>query len=286
MSELYLRKKSLTLAQQVFPHLSGDDLNKSADHILTYIQSDHYQNFIGLQMVADDVLIFSEMINHVTDQNKVPERLVLRDYQRDLLSKWQTGEDTVVLHSRHMGISLCLSIYALWLASFQNKVNLAYIVSNHTSVQATTRRIMQLYYAYGGFELPEITKSNTNKLEFANGNQIFVVKNSTYVMGASMSHVLTEDTASCSLADEDNLYSTIMFANRGQTIMTGTPYRNLGMFYEVAETNSLFNNVQRIELPYSLNPSFDSAWETKQKASMSPETFENQFNCKYIDVRS
>lgn len=283
MSDVHFRQKSLVLARQIYPLIDGDDLITEAERIFTYLQSNNYQNFIGLNMLSDDILSFSEML-FVQSPSNNNRPLNLYEYQRDLLMAWQTGEDSLVVHARQMGITLLLCVYALWLASFRNKINLGFMVTRRAVMQEMIHRIVQLHTT-SAFTLPGIDHFTSSSIEFENGNKIQMLTPSTYVVGGALSHILVENAAYSSFADDENVYSSIMFATRGQAIVTSTPCKTAGLFYELAESNILFNQSQKRVITFDAKGPDTSGWETYMRSVIGDESFENEYLCKFIDIK-
>lgn len=280
MDKTYFKQKSLILARQLYPTLDGDFLIQEAERIFTYLSTNNYQNFIGLNLIFDDILSFTEMLMAPWSTDKP---LTLYEYQRDLLSQWQTGADNVVVHGRSMGITMLLCIYALWLASFKNDVHIGIVCPNTRSGADMSIQICE-FHNQSNFKLPAITKYNRNAVELANGNKIRFLTPSTYMVGISFSHVFADNASAISFADDENFYSTIMFANSGQSLITGTPGFNVGIFYDMVSNPVLFKN-QKTFVPYGFHPDYSNEWERKMRAQMGNEEFENQFNCEFKDAQ-
>ncbi|MNK57778.1 hypothetical protein D3C87_768420 [compost metagenome] len=281
MDNTYFKQKSLILARQIYPNLDGDSLIQEAERIFSYLNANEYQNFIGLNMIADDVVSFAEML---TIRDSVADRkLQLYDFQRDTLNHWQSGTDNIVVHARQMGISMLICIYALWLASFKSGINVCIVSPKAASAQLLTQQVIE-FHKFCGFKLPALTKANRNQLQFANRNRIAFLNPSTYMIGTSFSHVLADNAASISYADDENFYSTIMLANSGQSIITGTPGNNVGVFYDMVSSKVLFQN-QKTYLPFDHHPRYTKAWEDHMRAAIGNEAYEREYNCEFTEAR-
>lgn len=281
MDNAHFKQKALILAHQIYPNLDGDELIAEANRIFSYLCSNKYQNFIGLNMISDDILSFAEMLSTQTNHNTL-EPLELRDFQRSLLSSWQAGNDQVILHARGVGLTLTLCIYALWIASFRNNVHMGFIVGNPSRMKPLIHQIIA-FHTNSAFSLPSIQFYTGSSITFSNGNKIKFLSPSTMVVGSSLSHVLADDAANISFADDDNFYSTIMLANRGQLIVSGTPGMNIGIFYEL--TNSAILNVSPVKIPWSENPEYTQVWAKKMRGDLGSEAFENQYECQFRSSR-
>ncbi len=281
MDKTYFKQKSLILARQLYPTLDGDSLIQEAERILAYLVANDYQNFIGLNLMSDDILSFTEMLNTPW---AIDKPLSLYSYQKDLLTQWQTGADNVVVHGRSMGISMLLCIYSLWLTAFKSDVHIGIVCPNARVGADMATRICE-FHNLSNFKLPDITKYNKNAVELANGNKIRFLTPSTYLVGITFSHVFADAASLISFADDENFYSTIMFANTGQSLITGTPGFNVGIFYDMVSNQVLFKN-QKTFLPYSVHPNYSPEWERTMRIQMGNEEFDNQYDCEFKDAQA
>jgi len=283
MVSTHFREKALVLARQLYPELDGESLIAEAERIFAYLSANNYQNFVGLNLIAEDVVGFAEMLSldHNSQGKQVP--LVLRDYQRDLLSSWQDESDQIILHAKNMGISLLLCVYALWISCFKPKTNLGYVVLGSNPMEIINRQIRVLHGTCS-VALPRVYNWTRSSIQFENGSKILFLKPNTYLLGHSLTHVLSDDTGHISFADDENFYSTIMFANTGQLIAAGVPGPNMGIFHDLATTHVVNAAVKKV--PYSLHPDYTPAIEKKIRADIGHSAYENQYNCQFKDYRS
>lgn len=283
MSNAHFKQKSLVLAKQIYPELEGEALISEAERIFVYLSSNAYQNFVGYSMVSDDIVSFASMLFLQDNSAGKSVPLILRDYQIDALEKITDGHDHILLHGRNMGVSLMLRIYALWTACFRNSVNMGYVVIHKEKARQTIREIIALHAscAFCGVRISNYTSSS---ITFDNGNKIHFIGPSTYVVGHSLTHVVADDAANISYSDDDNFYSTILFANTGPMIAASVPANNMGIFHELTLSSILSTTTHK--LPYSLHPDYSEGWEKHVRLELGDETYENQYNCKFRDVRN
>lgn len=278
----YFKTQSLLLAKRIYPEKTGDELIAEADLIFKYMISNGATNFLAHNYLSNDASGFATTLctQDIYFTRRVP--LILHDFQKKLLEDWQTGNDHIVIHARSMGMTMLIQIYALWLASFKSNVNIGIIVHSRAEKENMVAGIMSFYNTCS-LQLPKIQNFTSSSITFKNYNKIIILTPSTYVVGRTLTHVLSDNTANLNFADEETFYGTIMLANVGQLVCVGTPAYDVGMFYDLAMGKIL--NAQLSKLPYNLHPQYDTTWASIKRKELSHEDFENQYNCQFKSVR-
>lgn len=275
MSGTRFHQMCVDLAKQIHPEIDGDQLIEMSNRIHIYLSQNGSQNLVSLNLMSTNVFAFTETLS----LNGKP--LVLRQYQNDLLSSWQAGDESLVVHARGLGISLMLAIYTLWLACFGENVRIGYVSTSATRQTEAIRLIVGLYES-SNFELPPLTQNNRRSLQFENGNRITFMQPTTYGHGMSLSNLIVEDASSISLNNDDNIYSLFLLTS-GQVIITGCPNVNVGIFHELATSPIWFPN-GKTYLPYSVNPEYDADWADGMRGILGNKAFENQYNLAYNNL--
>ena len=278
----YFKTQSLILAKKIYPEKSGDDLIAEAELIFKYMISNGVTNFLAFNYLCNDVSGFATTLctQDTYFSRRIP--LLLHDYQKKLLLDWQTGNDYTVVHARSMGITMLIQIYALWLATFKSNINMGIVVHRREDRENMVKGIMT-FYNTSSLQLPKITKVTSTSITFDNSNKIKIISPATYIVGRSLTHVISDGTQEINHADEETFYNTIMLANVGQLIAAGTPEYDIGMFYDLT-TGKLLNS-QVVNVPYNLNPQYDQAWQNIKQKELSHWDFEAQYNCQFKSVR-
>jgi len=278
------REKSLILAKQLYPDLYGDDLVAEADRIFKYLSDNEFRNFVSLDIMSRDALAFTSFVSlgkHGTKTMMHP--FSPYGYQEDLMKTWMSGKDSIVVHARGMGITTMLCFFSLWRACFHSGVYMGYVAPNSAAIDEALRLILRLH-ASSLFELPLVSHYTNSSIVFSNGNKIMFLTPTVYLLGRSLSHLVVEGTGSIPLSDQDNLYSTMMFANHGHMIVAGTAGPDIGIFHSLATDPSIYGSLTT-ELPYSLHPLWTPQWEAQTRQQIGDQAYAARYNCEFYKVR-
>ncbi len=272
MSSSRLDQYCRDMAIRLNPQYSVSDILKEAADIRAYLNTNSSTNLGSLHLMYKDLLAFSETLS--LDGGP----LQLRDYQADLLKAWGTGEESLVIHARGMGMTLLLAVYAVWLVSFHEDATVA-IVSASDAENRTIREIVSRLHRFCDYPLPKIKQQNRTNLTFDNENSIHFITFGTYVLGKSISHLLVDNAGQISFSNDENIYSLFLMTS-DQVVMVGTPNRSAGIFHDLASSHTWFPKGKKY-LPFTEYDAYDEVWEAQMRKELNYSDFESEYNCYF-----
>src|SRR5574343_4605 len=181
---------------------------------------------VELQKCAKDPVYFIRnyvKIQHPT-RGSVPFELY--DYQLEMIDAVHNHKDTILLCSRQLGKTTVVSMYILWMTTFQEDV-VAIIASK--AMSHATEIMSRIKYAYE--ELPDWLQAgckfyNRTSIEFDNGSKIKSEATTEKTgRGSSPTIVFLDEIAFISKRIQDELWASLApaLSTGGKFVLTSTP---------------------------------------------------------------
>lgn len=228
-------------------------------------------------------------IQHPT-RGSVPFELY--DYQLEMLEAIHTHKDTVLLCSRQLGKTTVVSMYILWMTTFQDDV-VAVIASK--AMAHATEIMSRIKYAYE--ELPDWLKAgckfyNRTSIEFDNGSKIKSEATTEKTgRGSSPTIVFLDEIAFISKRIQDELWASLApsLSNGGKFILTSTPNGDDELFATLWRgANSGANSFYPLKVLWYQHPERGdgSGYYEDMKGKLGPVKARQELDCEFLSSDS
>lgn len=245
---------------------------------------------VELQKCAKDPVYFIRnyvKIQHPT-RGSVPFELY--DYQLEMIDAVHNHKDTILLCSRQLGKTTVVSMYILWMTTFQEDV-VAIIASK--AMSHATEIMSRIKYAYE--ELPDWLKAgckfyNRTSIEFDNGSKIKSEATTEKTgRGSSPTIVFLDEIAFISKRIQDELWASLApaLSTGGKFVLTSTPngddelYANLWRG-AMSGQNSFFP----VKVLWHQHPDRGPEYYEEMKGKLGPVKARQELDCEFLSSDS
>jgi len=138
----------------------------------------HWKEEYTLKMVNDlkqckeDLLYFAENFFYIIDPDKGKLKIELFDYQKKALNTLLNNRQVILLASRQIGKTTMLTIYALWIACFNEYQNIIIVANKESTAIEIFRRVRLAYEEMPNWSKPGVKEYGKTSLELENGSRI------------------------------------------------------------------------------------------------------------------
>lgn len=186
----------------------------------------------------------------------------------------------LILKARQTGLSNAIAIEALHLAITRPDSTILFVSRN----QDLARNLITycLHAMYGLRNLPELDKENQSELAFANGSRIISLPaNPSTGRGIAATRVYLDEFAFC--AYDALIYESIIgtISTGGSMTILSTPNGRNNMFFRLwagLEGGAWSKH----QVHWSDCPRYDEAWAERTRASMTRQSFAQEYDLDFI----
>ena len=138
----------------------------------------HWKEEYTLEMVNDlkrckeDLLYFAENFFYIIDPDKGKLKIELFDYQKKALNTLLNNRQVILLASRQVGKTTLLTIYALWIACFNEYQNIIIVANKESTAIEIFRRVRLAYEEMPNWSKSPAREYGKTSLELENGSRI------------------------------------------------------------------------------------------------------------------
>ena len=125
-----------------------------------------------IQKAKEDVLYFAENFFYIVNPDEGKIKIPLFDFQRDALRMLRDNRFNILLASRQISKTTMLTIYALWVACFNDDKNIVIIANKEATAIEIFRRVRIAYEELPNWIKPGVKEYGKTSAEFANGSRI------------------------------------------------------------------------------------------------------------------
>lgn len=288
MDEQTIRLNALMIAEKRIAQSAPlPTLISAAEKIAAYIKTGttdqaRFWNADELERYRSPISFVEETI-HILHPTKGVVPIKLFEYQKTLLDTYKTNRMVVVNAARQIGVTTTTFSYVWWYALFNiNKTIL--MVCSATARQRMYDKMCELYDHCTFSQHDNITTRNRDLISLINGSRIFFRDaNENSGLGMSVHLLVINDAAYIPHKTAKEFWTAIRPAlaqTMGHVIMVSDPGVSEGLFYNTW-MNTATNGFVPVELPYSVHPEYDEAWEEHQRSFLGEERFRRNFECKF-----
>ena len=248
------------------------------------------EQIVELQRCANDPIYFIKNYVKIQHPTRGSVAFELYDYQLEMLDAVHNHKDTILLCSRQLGKTTVVSMYILWMTTFQEDV-VAIIASK--AMSHATEIMSRIKYAYE--ELPDWLKAgckfyNRTSIEFDNGSKIKSEATTEKTgRGSSPTIVFLDEIAFISKRIQDELWASLApaLSTGGKFVLTSTPngddelYANLWRG-AMSGQNSFFP----VKVLWHQHPDRGPEYYEEMKGKLGPVKARQELDCEFLSSDS
>jgi|DEB0MinimDraft_10_1074344.scaffolds.fasta_scaffold33306_2 predicted transcriptional regulator len=213
-------------------------------------------------------------------------------FQHDLLIDLDIRKYLIINHSRQIGMSTILQLYALHKMLYNTSYAITWCSISQKMANAALANIKDMYEL-----LPEcfkkgnrIVNSNKGTIYLENGANINTTSfnASSTMRGRSINTIILDEFsfAKSNIAKEfmDSTFPVIASGTKPQIIINSVP-NGFNHFYKLCtDARSNHNNFYYMEYPYFVIPNRDNQWVKQTISQLGLKAFLSEFMCEFIPV--
>lgn len=245
-----------------------------------------------LQKSIRNLLYFAESFFYIIDPDSTPPKQVIKlyPYQKKSLRMLRDHRKCLLLASRQIGKTTVLTIYALWVALFNDYQNIVIVANKEATAVEIFRRIRLAYEEMPNWVKCGVKEYGKTSCEFENGSRISI---STTTGSAARGQSIT-----CLLIDEmgfiepesiledfwRSVFPTISRSENSKVLIASTPNGTGNLFHTLCDGAEKEVNGFVIDKVYWHDvPGRGEEWREEQiRALGSVESFNQEYNCSFI----
>jgi len=239
-----------------------------------------------------NLLHFAENFFYIIDPDAGKVIIELFPFQKKMLRTLRDNRKVILLASRQVGKSTMLTIYALWIACFNEYQNIVIVANKESTAIEIFRRVRMAYEELPNWIKPGVKEYGKTSCEFENGSRISIsTTTGSAARGASISTLIVDEMAFVEPQSilEDfwrSVFPTISRSKKSKVLIASTPNGTGNLFHRLftgAENGE--NGFVYEKVIWSDVPGRDEAWKLEQvKALGSMESFLQEFEVNFLST--
>lgn len=249
---------------------------KAADIVYEYSQ----EELSELARCASDAVYFGEKYCFSMTDDGI-RKIILRDYQKDMLKGFQENRFSVMLASRQIGKTVTSSIFIAWYLCFHYDRNVMVVANKLATTSEIVDKIKIILKNLPFFMKPGIISGGVTGMRFDNGNRLFSqATTKTAAIGFTI-HLLFADEfahihSNFLLPFYRSIYPTLSSSQVSRMIICSTP-NGMNLFYEIYQGALQSKNAfHAIRIDWWQVPGRDEEWKRQEIANLGNEELFNQ----------
>ena len=243
-----------------------------------------------LKQCKEDLLYFAENFFYIIDPDKGKVKIELFEYQKKALNTLLNNRQVILLASRQIGKTTLLTIYALWIACFNEYQNIIIVANKESTAIEIFRRVRLAYEEMPNWSKPGVKEYGKTSLELENGSRIGIsTTTGSAARGASINTLIIDEMAFIepeSILQDfwRSVFPTISRSKKSKVLIASTPNGTGNLFH------TLFDGAEKKEnefvyerVLWSAIPGRDEEWKQKQiRALGSTESFLQEYETVFL----
>ena len=240
-----------------------------------------------IQKCKENLLYFAENQFNIIDPDVGKTTINLYSFQKRILNTLENNRRVILIASRQIGKTTCLTIYALWVAIFNNYQNIVIVANKEATAIEVFRRIKLAYEELPVWLKPGVVAFATTSCEFDNGSRVSIsTTTGSAARGMTISCLLIDEAAfiePASILDDfwRSVYPTISRSSTSKVLIASTPNGTGNLFHklydgsEKGENGFVYEKVMWDEVPGR-----GEEWKNNEIKSLgSVESFLQEYCC-------
>jgi hypothetical protein len=258
----------------------------------------HWKGEYTKTMISDlkksrqNLLHFAEKFFYIIDPDVGKVCINLFPYQKRILRTLRDNRKVILLASRQCGKTTCLTIYALWVACFNDYQNIVIVANKEATAIEIFRRVRLAYEELPNWIKPGVREYGKTSCEFENGSRISIsTTTGSAARGQSINCLLIDE---CAFIEPESIledfwrsvFPTLSRSKKSKVLIASTPNGTGNLFYRLCEGSDKNENGFAMEkVPWYDVPGRDEKWKQEQiRALGSIESFLQEFEIQFLSI--
>lgn len=244
----------------------------------------------GIKKCSKNLLYFAENYYTIVNLDRGRGKITLYKCQRKVLRALRDNRFNITLASRQVGKTTMMTIYALWIACFQDDQRILIVANKEQTAINIFKRVRLAYEELENWLKPGVEEYGKTAMTLSNGSSIGISTTSSDAGRGDSCNVLILDE----LAFIDNhlveefwksVYPIISSSKKSKIFIASTPNGTGNLFYDLYE-NAIkgVNNWKASRIDWHEIPGRDEQWKYDTIRSLGSTTaFDQEFGNKFIE---
>jgi hypothetical protein len=244
-----------------------------------------------IQKCKKNILYFAENFFYIVNLDRGKEQIQLYNYQKKILRSLRDNRFCILLASRQIGKSTLLTIYALWIACFNEDQNILIVANKESTAINIFKRVRLAYEQLPNYLKPGAVEYGKTSMTLGNGSNIGISTTSSDAgRGSSVNCLILDELAFIDNHLVENfwrsVYPIISSSKKSKIFIASTPNGTDNLFYELYSGAMEGKNDWRAErVDWWEVPGRDEEWKEKTIRSLgSVEAFDQEFGNVFLQT--
>jgi len=244
-----------------------------------------------IQKCRKNILYFAENFFYIVNLDRGKEQIQLYNYQKKILRSLRDNRFCILLASRQIGKSTLLTIYALWIACFNEDQNILIVANKESTAINIFKRVRLAYEQLPNYLKPGAVEYGKTSMTLGNGSSIGISTTSSDAgRGSSVNCLILDELAFIDNHLVENfwrsVYPIISSSKKSKIFIASTPNGTDNLFYELYSGAMEERNDWKAErVDWWEVPGRDEEWKEKTIRSLgSTEAFDQEFGNVFLQT--
>lgn len=244
-----------------------------------------------IEKCKKNILYFAENFFFIVNLDRGKEKIQLYNYQKKILRSLRDSRFVVLLASRQIGKSTLLTIYALWVACFNEDQNILIVANKESTAINIFKRVRLAYEQLPNYLKPGTVEYGKTSMTLGNGSSIGISTTSSDAgRGSSVNCLILDELAFIDnhLVEEfwRSVYPIISSSKKSKIFIASTPNGTDNLFYELYNGALESKNDWKAErVDWWEVPGRDEDWKEKTIRSLgSMDAFDQEFGNVFLQT--
>jgi len=238
-----------------------------------------------------NILYFAENFFYIVNLDQGRIKIKLHNYQRKILRALRDNRFVVLLSSRQSGKSTMMTIYALWIACFNEDQNILVVANKESTAINIFKRIRLAYEQLPNYLKPGAVEYGKTSMTLGNGSSIGISTTSSDAgRGSSVNCLILDELAFIDnhLVEQfwKSVYPIISSSKKSKIFIASTPNGTGNLFHELYTGAIEGKNGWHPErVDWWEVPGRDEDWKEKTIRTLgSVEAFQQEFCNEFLQT--
>ena len=244
-----------------------------------------------LKKCKQNLLHFAQHYFYIINIDSGREVIALRPYQKRIMRKMRDNRFVIIMSSRQSGKTTLMTIYALWMACFNNDQRIVIVANKENTAKDIFQRVRMAYEELPNWVKPGVKEYGKESMSLANGSKIGIsTTTGTAARGMSCNVLILDELAFIEnhIVDEfwKSVYPTISSSKKSKIFIASTPNGTDNLFHKLytGAANGT-NGWMSDRVTWDQVPGRDDVWKEENiKLLGSKEAFDQEFGCLFIQA--
>ena len=244
-----------------------------------------------LKKAKQNILYFAENFFYIVNLDRGKIKIELYACQKRVLRSLRDNRFVACLASRQTGKTTMMTIYALWIACFQDDQRILIVANKEQTAINIFSRVRTAYEKLPNYLKPGVLEYGKTSMKLANGSSIGISTTSSDAGRGDSCNVLILDELAFipnNLVDNfwKSVYPIISSSKKSKIFVASTPNGSNNLFYNLyTDADNEKSNWKAEKILWDEIPGRDEKWKQDTIRSIgSEEAFAQEFECKFLDT--